>query len=90
MLLANKLIEKIPDPLNAKERYQSFIKKKNPKLVKQSEIITYQLKTSENSNILDIKSVITEHSKMPHKLSKTNKVSPNSSLYSDTKTVKIF
>ena len=76
MLLANKLIEKIPDPLNAKERYQSFIKKKNTKLVKQSEIITYQLKTSENSNILDIKSVITEHPKMSHKLSKTNKVSP--------------
>ena len=28
MLLANKLIEKISDPRNAKEYYQSFIRKK--------------------------------------------------------------
>ena len=40
LLLENKLIEKIPDPHNAKERYQSFIKKKNTKSIKQSEIIT--------------------------------------------------
>ena len=30
----NKLIEKLPDPHNAKEHYQSFIKKKNTKSVK--------------------------------------------------------
>ena len=70
LLLANKLIEKIPDPQNAKEHYQSFIGKKNTKLVKQSEIISYQPKTFENPNIVDIKSVITEHPKTSHKLSK--------------------
>ena len=71
LLLANKLIEKIPDPRNAKERYQSLIKKKNRKSVKQSEIITYQPKTFENPNIVDIKSVIIEHPKTSHKLSKS-------------------
>ena len=35
LLLANKLIEKIPDPGNAKEQYQSFIRKRNRKSVKQ-------------------------------------------------------
>ena len=41
LLLANKLIEKVPDPRNAKEHYESFLRKKNRKSVKQSEIITY-------------------------------------------------
>ena len=51
LLLGNKLIEKIPDP-----HYQSFIRKKNTKSVKQSEIITYQLLiTFEKPNIVDIK-----------------------------------
>ena len=36
LLLANKSIEKIPDPRNAKEHYQSFIRKKNTKSLKQS------------------------------------------------------
>ena len=84
MLLANKLIEKIPDPRNAEEHYQSFLRKKNRKSVKQSEIITYQPKTFENQNIVDIKSVMTEHPKASHKLSKTKgkgqKVGSNSSL----------
>ena len=31
LLLANKLIQKNPDPHNAKEHYQSFIRKKNRK-----------------------------------------------------------
>ena len=35
LLLANKLIEKIPNPRNAKELYQSFTKKKNTESVKQ-------------------------------------------------------
>ena len=35
LLLANKLIEKIPDPRNAKELYQWFIRKKNSESVKQ-------------------------------------------------------
>ena len=34
LFLASKLIEKIPDPLRDKEHYQSFIRKKNAKLVK--------------------------------------------------------
>ena len=53
-----KLIYKIPNPRNAKEHFQLFIRKKNTKSVKQSEMITYQSKTFENSNIVDIKSVI--------------------------------
>ena len=63
LLLANKFIEKVPNPCNAKEHHQSFLRKKNRKSVKQSEIITYQPKTFENLNIVDIKSVITGHSK---------------------------
>ena len=69
MLLANKLIENIPDPRNAKEQYQSFIvKKPHRKSVKQLEIITSQPTTFD---FLDIKSVITEYPKTLHKLSKT-------------------
>ena len=93
VVFVNKLIEKIPDPRNAKEHYQSFVKKKK-KSVKQSGIITYQPKTFENPNIVDTKSVITEHPKPSHKLSKAirqaEKVSSNSSLYSDIKKVKNF
>ena len=97
LLLANKLIEKIPDTRNAREHYQSFIRKKNTKSVKQSKIITYQPKTFENLNIVDIKSIITEHPKVSHKLSKTIKLkqaekvnSTNSSLYSDTENLENF
>ena len=90
LLLANTLIEKIPDPCNGKEHYQSFIRNKNTKSVKQSEIITYQPKPFENPNTVDIKSVTIEHLKTSHKLSKTKKVCSNSPLYSDTKKVKIF
>ena len=64
LLLANKLIRNIPDLCNAKEHYQSFIIKKNRKSVKQSEIITYQPKTSD---IADIKSIIIENPKTSHK-----------------------
>ena len=59
LLHTNKLIEKIPR--NAKEHYQSFMKKKNTKSIKQSEIITCQPKCFQNQNIVDIKLVITEH-----------------------------
>ena len=38
LLLANKLIEEIPDPRNAEEHYQSFIRKENTKLVNKSKI----------------------------------------------------
>ena len=70
-MLGNKLIEKIPDARNAKYHDQSFLTKKNTKLVKQSEIITYQPNTFKNPNIVDTKSVITEHPKTSHKLCKT-------------------
>ena len=68
LLLPNKLIGKRPDPRNAKEHYQSFIRKKNRKSVKQSEIITYQPKTFENPSIVNIKSVIIQHPKTSYKL----------------------
>ena len=49
-------------------------------------------KNFENPNIVDKKSVITEHPKTSHKLSKTirqaEKVGSNNSLYSDTKICK--
>ena len=41
LLFVNKLIENIPPNRNDKIHYQSFIKMKNPKSVKESEIITY-------------------------------------------------
>ena len=90
LFLPNKLIEKIPDPRNGKEHYQSFIRKKNRKSVKQSEIITYQAKTLKNPNIVDIKSVIREHPKTSHKLSKAEKVGSSSSLCRNTKKSKHF
>ena len=72
---------------------------KKVKLVKRSKIITQQLKAVENPKIVDIKSVIIEHPKTWHKLSKTmtqtEKVSPvgfgkgfNSPLDIETKKVR--
>ena len=89
LLLASKLIGKIPDARNAKEDNQSFTGNKNKNSVKQSEIITYQPKAFENLNIVGIRPVITEHPNPSHKLCKTvrqvEKVDSNSSLYSDIK-----
>ena len=48
--------KKIRNPSNAKEYYQSYLKRKNSKPVKPSRIITQQLKATENPNILNIKS----------------------------------
>ena len=73
MLLVNRLIEKIPDPRNAKEHYQSFIRKKNSKSVRQSEITTDQPKSFENQNFVDMKPNITEHAKTFHKLYRLKK-----------------
>ena len=90
-MLANKLTEKAPDPSNTKKHYESFLRKKNRKRVKQSEISTYQLKTFDTVNI---KSVIREYPKTLHKLSKTikegEKVGSNGSLYSDIKKRETF
>ena len=69
LLLANKLIKKIFDRRNAKEQYESFLIKKSRKSTKQLEIINSQAKTFENSSIVDIESIITEHGKTSHKLS---------------------
>ena len=44
----------------SKKHYQSFKRNKDTKPVQQEKIITYQPKSFENLNILDIKSVITE------------------------------
>ena len=89
-MIAYKLAEKISDPCNAKEHYQSFIRKKNTKSAKQSEIIAYQPKTFENPNIVDIKSVIIEHPETWHNCFKTtsqvknvSQADSNSCLYSD-------
>ena len=48
----------IPDPLSAKEHYHLFLREKNRKSVKQLEMITFQPETFEDSNIVDIKSVV--------------------------------
>ena len=93
-MFANKLIEKVSDPRNAKQHYESFLKKKKGKSDKQPEMITYQTKSFQNPNTIDIKSVITEHPKTSHKLSRTirkgEKLNSISSLYNDTKKVKTF
>ena len=70
LLFANKLIKKNTLSGNAKEHYQSIIKKKNTKSVNNEKTITYQPKTFENPNTVDIKLVITEHLQILHKLSK--------------------
>ena len=71
-----------------KNTINHFLKKKNRKSVKQSEIITYQPKSFVNPNSVVIKSVITEHPKTSHKFSKAirkgEKVGSNSSFYSET------
>ena len=85
IIIAKKIIQKVSHPSNAKDNYESFLKKKNRNLVKQSKTITQQPKHFDNVNII---SVITEHPNTSHKLSKTikqaEKVSSSSSLYSDT------
>ena len=87
-MFATILTEKIFDPRNAKEQYQSLIRKKNTKSVKQSKILTQQPKTFENPNIVNIKSV-TEHPKTSQNSFKAEQVS-SSSLYSNTEKVKHF
>ena len=62
-LVATKFTEKLLDPRNDKEDYQSFIRKKSAKSVKQSKIITHEPKAFKNLNIFDVKSVIIEHPK---------------------------
>ena len=74
LLLATKLIEKILDSSSAKEYYKLFLKNKNKKLVKQTKMITQKPNTTENSNIIDVKSVTVEHSKALKIIRQTEKV----------------
>ena len=80
------------DAANAKQYYQTYLKRKNKK---RSKIITQQSKTLENPNIVGIKSVTKEHPKTSHKagwkgfLSKFLQ-STNSSLRGKTEKVKNF
>ena len=90
VVACHQINKKPPNLHNSKEQYQSFMRKKNTKSVKQSEIITYQPKTFENPNIVDTKSLIKEAPKISHKLPNTENVGSNGSLYSDTKKVKNF
>ena len=63
-----QLNRKIPDPRNANQHYEWCWRQKNKNSVKKSEIITYQPKSFEDTNIADIKSVIREHPKNSHQL----------------------
>ena len=63
VVACEQINKKILDPCNAKEHYQWFIRKKNTKSVKQLKMIIYQPNNFVNPNIIDIKSVITEHPK---------------------------
>ena len=80
LLLANKLIEEILDPCNAKEYYQSIIKKKNKKSANETEIIFYQTKAFEHPKIVGIKSIITELSKSSYELPKNIRCSKHDPL----------
>ena len=62
-------MEEVPDPRNAKQHFDSFLRKKKRKSVKQSEIITYQPKNFQNPNIVYMKSVITKQPETAHKFS---------------------
>ena len=96
-MLANKLIAKIVDPSKAEEYYNSYLKRKKiQKMVKGSEIVTYQRNTTEKPNVVCIKLVTIEHPKTSRKLFKpikqAEKVSQvgfgrtsNSPLYRKTK-----
>ena len=48
-------LKKIPNSCDAKEYYQSFVRQKNTKSVKESKINTQQSKAFENPNTVDIK-----------------------------------
>ena len=61
---AIELREKVPDPSNTKENYQSFIRKRNTQSEIYQKKITQQPTTYENRNIVGINLVITEHPKL--------------------------
>ena len=61
LLLATKLMEKMPHASNAMDTCNFYLKRKNAKLVKRSKIITQQPKYIENANIMDLNAVNIEH-----------------------------
>ena len=61
-----KLTGNLPDPSTNKEYYNSYLKRRNKKAIKQSKIITQQLKPIINLYTVDIKPVIIEHAKTSH------------------------
>ena len=83
-MLASKFTQQIPD--TAEKHYQSLKIKKTTQSVKQSKVINHR-KSFENTNIVDIKSIITEHQKT---IRKSEKVGSNSYLYSNTKRIESF
>ena len=89
LFLANKLMDKIPDPCNSKAHYQSFIRNKNTKSVKQSKNSYLTTKNFWKHKHCLYKINYYTNPKPSHKLLKTikraEKVGFNSSLYSDTK-----
>ena len=85
------------DSRNAKVHYQSFIRKKSTKSLKQLKIITQQTKTFKNLNNIDIKPIIINIQKLHihlfktiRKVEKVSLVGSNRSLYSDTKKWNFF
>ena len=62
-IFCNQINKNMPDPTNPKEYYQSYLKRKDAKVLKRSKTITQQPKTLEIPNIVDIKSVLIEHPK---------------------------
>ena len=68
-IAGDQINRKIVDHSNAEEYYNSYLKRKNTKLVKRSKVITQQQKPLENPNIVDIKSIAKEHPKTSCKLS---------------------
>ena len=91
LLLANKIKEKIPDSCNAKEHYQSYIyKKEKPKI---SNTIRNNYLSTKNieAKIINQKPKYCWYQiKLTTTIRQAEKVSSNSSLYSDTKKIKHF
>ena len=82
-LLASRLKEKVNDPRNAKEHHESFLRKKNKKSVKQSQIITCWYKMSYCRTSKNFTEIIQDYNK-------GKKVGSSNFLYNDTKKTKNF
>ena len=54
-IICNQINKKTSDANKAEEHYQSYLNKKNKKIVKWRKIITQEPKLIENSNMIDLK-----------------------------------